>query len=63
MTTAVIDREEITDRLPGRSDREPKREWRALVVLGILILASVAGMGVLFYKLEHPVPAEIFQGR
>lgn len=63
MPTAVIDREETTSRLPKGSVREPERRWPAFLFLIILILTGVAGMGALFYKLEHPVPTEIFERR
>jgi uncharacterized membrane protein len=63
MPTAVIDREETKDRLPTGRDLGPERKWQALVFLVILIVAGIAGMGALFYRLEHPVPTEMFEWR
>lgn len=63
MPTAVTDREETIARLPKRSDLRPERKLKTFVFLAILILTGVVGMGVLCYKLEHPLPVEMFERR
>ena len=63
MSMPVIDGQETTALLPKRNTFGQERRWHALVFLAMLILTGIAGMGVLLYRLEHPVPAEMFQGR
>jgi len=61
MPTALIDDGESAGALPKGSIGGSERQWQALVFLAILVLTGVAGMGALFYRLEHPVPAEMFE--
>jgi uncharacterized membrane protein len=63
MATPLMDRTETPAPPPDQSERAPGRNRQAIVLLVILILTGLAGMGVLVYKLEHPAPIEMFEGR
>ena len=59
----VDDRKEAVNQAQKANHLLTEQKWQAIVFLVMLILTAITGIGLLCYKVEHPVAFEILKNR
>jgi hypothetical protein len=63
MSMQLVINEDTTSMEAAKTDSQPRRKWRLLAAVALLLLIEVGGTVLLCYQCENPAPVPMLQGR